>query len=56
MDAALMQAFARELLPHINREQLYGEGYKHDVTPASPITAGYSHGPGGLPLRQGQGA
>lgn len=48
----LEQALVRLLAPAIERERgkafgLTVEGMKHDVTGA-PITAGYSHGPGGL--------
>lgn len=48
-NAALFEALASALGPIMDRQkaQRYGVGLKHDLTPG-PITAGYSHGPGGL--------
>lgn len=56
MVTKMIEELARELLPEMQRMQgreygvgvkewMYGE--KHDA-PGSPITAGYSHGPGGI--------
>lgn len=48
------QALVQLLMPALERERgrVYGmksaEAYKHDVAGPSPITAGYSHGEGGL--------
>ena len=49
MNQALIEALASELGPVMDRQkaQRYGVSYKHDLSTVSPITTGYSHGPGG---------
>ncbi|MFI5222961.1 MAG: hypothetical protein ACHQX3_01745, partial [Nitrospirales bacterium] len=49
MDAALLEALANALGPVMDRQKAtrYASGFKHDLSTVSPITSGYSHGPGG---------
>src|SRR3972149_10261286 len=45
----LVKELAAALLPEMQQQmgRQYGVGFKHD-SPGTPITVGYSHGPGGL--------
>lgn len=47
MTTEIVEALAQELAPIMQREREKEFGYKHDAS-GSPISVGYTHGPGGL--------
>jgi len=44
----LVKELAKALLPELEQQRGRAYGFKHDTPAGGPITAGYTHGPGGL--------